>query len=68
MDAYSQFNHVEDIDKLNECKTYVLDRIKKGALKPVVSKVFDFKDYKKAYEYMLSNEQVGKIVVRINKI
>lgn len=67
MDAYSQFNHVEDIDKLNECKTYVLDRIKKGALKPVVSKVFDFKDYKKAYEYMLSNEQVGKIVVRINK-
>lgn len=67
MDAYSQFNHVEDIDKLNECKTYVLDRIIKGALKPVVSKVFDFKDYKKAYEYMLSNEQIGKIVVRINK-
>jgi hypothetical protein len=40
MDAYSQFNHVEDIDKLNEYKTYVLDRIKKGALKPVVSKSF----------------------------
>lgn len=66
MDAYSQFNHVEDIDKLNECKTYILDRIKKGAIKPVVSKVFDFKDYKKAYEYMLSNEQIGKIVVRVN--
>lgn len=66
MDAYSQFNHVEDIDKLNECKSYVLDRIEKGALKPIVSKVFDFKDYKKAYEYMLSNQQVGKIVVRVN--
>ena len=66
MDAYSQFNHVENIDKLNECKAYVLERIEKGALKPVVGKVFDFKDYKKAYEYMLSNQQVGKIVVRIN--
>lgn len=66
MDAYSQFNHVEDIDKLNECKRYVLERIKKGALKPLVGKVFDFKDYKRAYEYMLSNQQVGKIVVKIN--
>lgn len=66
MDAYSQFNHVEDIDKLNECKTYILDRVEKGAIKPVIGKVFDFKDYKKAYEYMLSNQQVGKIVVRIN--
>lgn len=66
MDAYSQFNHVEEIAKLNECKAYVLERIEKGALKPIVSKVFDFKDYKKAYEYMLSNQQVGKIVVNLN--
>ncbi len=65
MNAYSQFTHVEDIDKLNECKAYVLERVKKGALKPLVGKVFDFKDYKKAYEYMLSNQQVGKIVVRV---
>lgn len=67
MDAYSQFNHVEDIAKLNECKAYVLKRIKNGNLKPIVSKVFDFKDYKKAYDYMLSNQQVGKIVVRVTK-
>lgn len=66
MDAYSQFNHVEDLDKLKECKAYVLERIKKGTLKPIVSKVFDFKDYKKAYEYMLSNKQIGKIVVKLN--
>lgn len=65
MDAYSQFNHVEDIDKLNECKAYILERIEKEALKPIVSKVFDLEDYKKAYEYMLSNQQVGKIVVRV---
>lgn len=66
MDAYSQFNHVADIDKLKECKAYILEKIEKGALKPIIGKVFDFKDYKKAYEYMLSNEQVGKIVVRLN--
>ncbi len=67
MDAYSQFNHVEDINKLNECKAYVLERIEKGALKPLIGKVFAYKDYKKAYEYMLSNQQVGKIVVKINQ-
>lgn len=65
MDAYSQFNHVEDPDKLTECKNYVLDRIKKGSLNPIVSQVFEYKDYKQAYEYMLSNQQVGKIVVRL---
>lgn len=67
MDAYSQFNHVENLDKLNECKDYVLKRIEEGKLKPIVSKTFDYKDYKKAYEYMLSNEQVGKIVVTLNQ-
>lgn len=66
MDAYSQFNHVEDLDKLNECKSYILDRVEKGTLKPLVNKVFDFKDFRKAYEYMLSNQQIGKIVVRTN--
>ena len=65
--AYSQFTHVEDMGKLKECKPYILKRIEKVNLKPVVGKVFDFEDYKKAYEYMLSNEQVGKIVVRVTK-
>lgn len=66
MDAYSQFNHVEDLDKLNECKSYILDRVENGTLKPLVNKVFDFKDFRKAYEYMLSNQQIGKIVVKTN--
>lgn len=66
MDAYSQFNHVEDLNKLNECKAYVLERIESGKLKPIVDKTFEFKDYKKAYEYMMSNQQIGKIVVRVN--
>jgi NADPH:quinone reductase-like Zn-dependent oxidoreductase len=66
MDAYSQFNHAEDLKKLEECKAYILDRVEQGTLKPLVNKVFDFKDFRKAYEYMLSNQQIGKIVVKIN--
>jgi NADPH:quinone reductase-like Zn-dependent oxidoreductase len=66
MDAYSQFNHAEDLKKLEECKAYILDRVERGTLKPLVNKVFDFKDFRKAYEYMLSNQQIGKIVVKIN--
>lgn len=65
-----RFHETGELDVLtlenNECKAYVLERIKSGKLKPLVGKVFDFKDYKKAYEYMLSNEQIGKIVVTIN--
>lgn len=63
--AYSMFNHVMNMDELKEGKKYVQERILKGELRPLVDKVFDFKDTVKAYEYMLSNKQKGKIVVKI---
>jgi len=34
-------------------------------LKPVVDKVFDFKDAKKAYEHQWSGSHVGKVVIRV---
>jgi len=64
--AYSMFNYVMDELLLEEGKSYVLDRIRKNGLRPMVDRVFDFKDTVKAYEYMLSNKQKGKIVVKVN--
>jgi NADPH:quinone reductase-like Zn-dependent oxidoreductase len=37
-----------------------------GKLKPLVDRVYDFADLPKAKDYMESNAQVGKIVVRIS--
>jgi NADPH:quinone reductase-like Zn-dependent oxidoreductase len=36
-----------------------------GKLKPLITKVFDFKDLPQAKDYMESNAAVGKIVIRI---
>lgn len=63
--AYSLFNYVMDEALLKEGKKYVLNSIEKNGLKPVVDKVFDFKETVKAYNYMRSNKQKGKIVVRV---
>lgn len=63
--AYSLFNHVMSENSLEEGKNYVLERIQKGHLKPIVDKVFEFKDTIEAYKYMLSNKQKGKIVVKL---
>lgn len=52
-------------DSLEEGKKYVLDRIQRGHLKPIVDKVFEFKDTIEAYKYMLTNKQKGKIIVKL---
>ncbi|MEX0273498.1 MAG: zinc-binding dehydrogenase, partial [Flavobacteriaceae bacterium] len=63
--AYSMFNHVMYKDQLEEGKKYVLERIAKTGLKPIVDRVFPFMQTVEAYQYMLSGKQKGKIVVRI---
>jgi NADPH:quinone reductase-like Zn-dependent oxidoreductase len=36
-----------------------------GKLKPVIGKTFPFSEIREAHRYMESNQQVGKIVVRV---
>lgn len=53
--------------KLNEeFIQFAYDKFKNGTLKPVVDKVFDWKDVKKAHQYMEQNKNTGKIVLRIS--
>lgn len=42
-----------------------LDAFTSGALKPVLDKTFPFERLADAHDYMLSNAQVGKIVLMI---
>lgn len=48
-----------------EMKRYISDGVAKGTLKPKIAKTFAFADTVKAYEYLESNQQVGKIVITV---
>ena len=39
--------------------------VDEGKLKPVVDSVFEFEDVQGAYERMMSNRALGKVVVRV---
>jgi NADPH:quinone reductase-like Zn-dependent oxidoreductase len=48
-----------------EAEQYVFDRVKAGDFKPRVDRVFPFSQIVEAHRYMESNEQIGKIVVKV---
>src|SRR5215470_3170156 len=52
-------------ERLARAKNYVYNRVKTGQLKPKIAKTFRFEDVVEAYQYMESNEQMGKIVVTV---
>src|SRR5712664_4181688 len=44
---------------------YVFDHLKAGTFKPRIARVFPFSQIVEAHRYMESNEQIGKIVVKV---
>jgi NADPH:quinone reductase-like Zn-dependent oxidoreductase len=65
LQGYVLFEITRDAEKLARAKKYVFDRIEKGQLKPIIAKVFPLEDVVGAHRYMESNQQLGKIVVKI---
>src|SRR5215469_9473060 len=56
-----------DPQRLARAKSYVYNRVKSGQLKPKIAKTFPCEDVVQAYQYMESNEQVGKIVLTVGQ-
>lgn len=50
---------------LQRAKTFILDGLKSGALKPLIARTFTLDQIQEAHLYMESNEQVGKVVVTV---
>ncbi len=50
----------------NEFKTFALEKFESGKFKPVIDKVFDWKDVSEAHKYMEQNKNTGKIVLKIS--
>lgn len=63
--GYTLFEITQVPERLQKAKDYLTPLFEAGKLIPTIDKVFEFEDVQKAHEYMESNQQVGKIVVRV---
>jgi NADPH:quinone reductase-like Zn-dependent oxidoreductase len=52
---------MESTEKLRE----LMKAVEAAKLKPIVDKVFDFADARRAYEYLESQKHIGKVVIKI---
>jgi NADPH:quinone reductase-like Zn-dependent oxidoreductase len=65
MRAYSVREITTKPERLAAAKKYVYDRLADGRFVPKIAKTFAYKDTVEAYRYLESNEQVGKVVIRV---
>jgi NADPH:quinone reductase-like Zn-dependent oxidoreductase len=65
MRAYTlhEVNHDPDLSRSG--REYVFDRVADGRFTPKIDKVFPFADTVKAYQYLESNQQIGKVVITL---
>lgn len=54
-----------DAGRLEAAKTFILDGLKSGVLKPTIARTFPFDQIVEAHRFLESNEQFGKIVVTV---
>ncbi len=59
------FEVTGDPARLEAGKRFVVEGLAKGALKPVIDKIFPFDEIVEAHRYLESNQQIGKIVVTV---
>jgi NADPH:quinone reductase-like Zn-dependent oxidoreductase len=43
----------------------IFDRLEDGRFKPVIAKVFPLQETVQAYQYLESNVQIGKVVIKV---
>jgi NADPH:quinone reductase-like Zn-dependent oxidoreductase len=63
--GYQLFEITTDPERLERAKTFIVDGLASGALRPVIAKTFRLDEIVEATRYMESNEQVGKIVLTV---
>jgi len=66
MRGYVLFELINDEKRFSAGKKYIIDALEKGALKPIIAKEFPFEEIVEAHRYLESNQQIGKIIVRVD--
>lgn len=63
--AYSLREITPIPERLEPAKKYIYDRLADGRFVPKIAKTFAYEDTIEAYRYLESNQQVGKVVIRV---
>lgn len=63
--GYELFEITTVPEKLAKAKKFVFDGLASGQLQPEIDQIFAFDEMVQAHEYMASNQQIGKILVKI---
>jgi NADPH:quinone reductase-like Zn-dependent oxidoreductase len=64
--GYTLFEIVKDPEMLVRGKQYIYEGLKSGTLKPLIDRTFPLDAIIEAHRHMESNQQIGKIVVRVS--
>jgi len=51
-----------------KAKRFILSCMGAGFLKPQIDKCFKFEELREAHQYLESNQQIGKIIVRVDPV
>ena len=54
-----------DPELSHTAREYVFDRLADGRFRVKIARTFPFADTVKAYQYLESNEQIGKVVITL---
>ncbi|KTD63741.1 quinone oxidoreductase [Legionella santicrucis] len=63
--GYTLFELSTDPHLRKEAEKYIFEHIKQGDFKPSIARTFSLDQIVEAHHYMESNEQIGKIVVKV---
>lgn len=63
--GYLVHETIRDPGKLEIAKTFILNGLQSGELKPTIAKIFSFDQIVEAYKFLESNDQLGKVVVTL---
>ncbi len=56
---------IADPQEFEKAKQYVVERLEDGRFKPTIARTFPFEQFRQAYEYLASNQQIGKVVITV---
>jgi NADPH:quinone reductase-like Zn-dependent oxidoreductase len=64
--GYTLFELVPNPERLARTRSFILDGLAGGKLKPVIARTFPFEQIVAAHRFLESNEQIGKVVVTVD--
>ena len=65
MRGYVLFEILNQPERFDKAKKFVLDGLSSGKLKPIIDKTFSLDEIVEAHRYLESNKQFGKIIVTV---